>query len=62
MNAQQLWDTTMNPENRVLIRVNIEDAEKADAIFTKLMGTEVELRKNFIQSRAASVNIDDLDF
>jgi len=52
----------MNPENRVLIRVNIEDAEKADAIFTKLMGTEVELRKNFIQSRAASVNIDDLDF
>ena len=62
MNAQQLWDTTMNPDNRVLIRVNIEDAEKADAIFTKLMGTEVELRKNFIQSRAASVNIDDLDF
>ena len=62
MNAQQLWDTTMNPENRVLVRVNIEDAEKADAIFTKLMGQEVELRKNFIQSRAATVKIDDLDF
>ena len=62
MNAQQLWDTTMNPENRVLIRVNIEDAEKADAIFTKLMGQEVELRKNFIQSRASTVKIDDLDF
>ena len=62
MNAQQLWDTTMNPDNRVLVRVNIEDAEKADAIFTKLMGQEVELRKNFIQSRASSVKIDDLDF
>ena len=62
MNAQQLWDTTMNPDNRVLVRVNIEDAEKADAIFTKLMGQEVELRKNFIQSRASTVKIDDLDF
>ena len=62
MDATQLWETTMNPENRTLIKVNIEDAEKADAIFTKLMGTEVELRKNFIQSRAATVNLDDLDF
>ena len=40
----------------------IEDAEKADAIFTKLMGDEAELRKNFIQSRAATVDLDDLDF
>ena len=62
MDATQLWETTMNPENRTLIKVNIEDAERADAIFTKLMGTEVELRKNFIQSRAATVNLDDLDF
>jgi DNA gyrase subunit B len=62
MDADQLWETTMNPENRTIIRVNIEDAEKADAIFTKLMGQEVEMRKNFIQSRAASVNLDDLDF
>ena len=62
MDASQLWETTMNPENRTIIRVNIEDAEKADAIFTKLMGQEVEMRKNFIQSRAASVNLDDLDF
>ena len=62
MDATQLWDTTMNPENRVLIQTNIEDAEKADAIFTKLMGTEVEMRKNFIQSRATSVNMADLDF
>lgn len=59
MDAEQLWDTTMNPENRVLIRVNVEDAEKADAIFNKLMGTEVELRKSFIQTRAKFVK--DLD-
>ncbi|MBR5027082.1 type IIA DNA topoisomerase subunit B [Candidatus Saccharibacteria bacterium] len=62
MDAAQLWETTMNPANRVLIRVNIEDAEKADAIFTKLMGDQADLRKNFIQARAASVNLDDLDF
>lgn len=62
MDASQLWETTMKPENRVLIRVNIEDAEKADAIFSKLMGDQAELRKNFIQSRAASVDLDDLDF
>ena len=62
MDAAQLWETTMNPENRTLIRVNIEDAEKADAIFTKLMGSEAELRKHFIQSRAATVNLDELDF
>lgn len=59
MDAEQLWDTTMNPENRVLIQVRVEDAEKADAIFNKLMGTEVELRKNFIQTHAKFVK--DLD-
>src|SRR3990167_5965788 len=59
MNAEQLWDTTMNPQNRVLMQVRVEDAEKADAIFNKLMGTEVELRKNFIQTRAKFVK--DLD-
>lgn len=52
MDADQLWETTMDPANRVLVQVRIEDAEKADAIFSKLMGTEVEMRKNFIQSRA----------
>ena len=62
MDASQLWETTMNPENRILVRVNIEDAEKADAIFAKLMGDQAELRKNFIQARAASVDLDDLDF
>ena len=62
MDAAQLWETTMNPENRTLVEVNIEDAERADAIFTKLMGDSVELRKNFIQTNAAKVNVEDLDF
>ncbi len=61
MDADQLWDTTMNPENRVLSQVHIEDAERSDAIFTKLMGDEVSLRKTFIQARAKNANIDDLD-
>ena len=61
MDAEQLWETTMNPENRVLVQVNIEDAEKADAIFTKLMGDQVDLRKSFIQGRAKSLNIEELD-
>jgi DNA gyrase subunit B len=61
MDADQLWDTTMNPENRVLSQVHIEDAEHSDAIFTKLMGDEVSLRKAFIQTRAKNANIDDLD-
>ena len=55
MNAEQLWETTLDPENRVLVQVKVEDAEKADAIFNKLMGTEVELRKNFIQTNAKFV-------
>lgn len=59
MDAEQLWDTTMDPANRVLVQVKVEDAEKADAIFNKLMGTEVELRKNFIQTHAKFVK--DLD-
>ena len=61
MDAEQLWDTTMNPENRVLIQVKVEDAEKADAIFTKLMGDQVDLRKGFIQSRAKFVKLEELD-
>lgn len=61
MDAEQLWETTMNPENRVLIKVRVEDAEKADAIFNKLMGTEVDLRKSFIQTRAKFTNTEDLD-
>lgn len=59
MDADQLFDTTMDPEKRVLIQVRVEDAEKSDAIFNKLMGTEVELRKNFITTHAKFVK--DLD-
>jgi DNA gyrase subunit B len=59
MNPEQLWETTMDPENRVLLQVTIQDAEKADAIFNKLMGEEVSLRKNFIQTHAKDVtNLD----
>ena len=51
----------MNPENRVLVQVKLEDAERADAIFTKLMGDDVEVRKNFIQANANKVSLDELD-
>lgn len=61
MDAEQLWDTTMNPENRVLIKVKVEDAERADAVFTKLMGDEVSLRKSFIQAGAKKINLEELD-
>ncbi len=59
MNAEQLFESTMDPEKRVLVQIKIEDAEKADSIFNKLMGSEVEPRKNFITSRAKFVK--DLD-
>jgi len=61
MDAEQLWETTMNPENRVLIQVKVKDVEKADAIFTKLMGDQVDIRKAFIQSRAKYANLAELD-
>ncbi len=61
MDATQLWETTMNPENRVLVQLKLEDAERADAIFTKLMGSEVAMRKNFIQTNAKYVNLEELD-
>lgn len=61
MDATQLWETTMDPANRVLVQLKLEDAEKADAIFSKLMGSEVALRKSFIQSNAKYVNVEELD-
>lgn len=59
MDAEQLFETTMNPEKRVLVQVQVEDAERSDMIFNKLMGSEVEPRKNFIQTNAKFVK--DLD-
>ncbi len=59
MNAEQLWDTTMNPENRILLQVTIEDAQEADRVFDVLMGADVLPRKKFIQTHARSVqNLD----
>jgi DNA gyrase subunit B len=59
MNAEQLWETTMNPENRILLKVTMEDAFAADETFSKLMGEDVELRRQFIEENATLVK--DLD-
>ena len=61
MDASQLWDTTMDPAKRVLTQIKVADAERADAIFNKLMGDAVEPRKAFIQTRANTIKMEDLD-
>jgi DNA gyrase subunit B len=58
MNAEQLWETTMNPENRTLRQVTIESAAEADRIFSMLMGDEVPPRREFIEKHAKYANID----
>lgn len=58
MNAEELWETTMNPQTRRLLQINIEDAARADEVFTMLMGSEVPPRKRFIQTHAKEAIID----
>jgi DNA gyrase subunit B len=59
MNAEQLWETTMNPETRTLLRVDIEDAAEAETYFSKLMGEKVEPRRDWIRAEARKVqNLD----
>ena len=60
MNADELWDTTMDPEHRVLLQVTLDDAAQADELFSVLMGEDVESRRTFIQRNAKDVRFLDI--
>jgi DNA gyrase subunit B len=60
MNAAELWDTTMDPEHRILLQVTLDDAAQADELFTVLMGEDVEARRSFIQRNAKDVRFLDI--
>ena len=58
MNSEELWETTMDPNRRILKQVNVIDAQDADFVFDMLMGTDVPARKSFIQSHAKEATLD----
>ena len=60
MNAKELWDTTMDPERRILLQVTLDDAAQADELFSVLMGEDVEARRSFIQRNAKDVRFLDI--
>jgi DNA gyrase subunit B len=60
MNAEELWETTMNPEQRLMLQVTLDDAAQADEIFSTLMGEDVEQRRSFIQRNAKDVRFLDI--
>ena len=61
MNAEQLWETTMDPERRILIQLTMEDAIEAEKYFNDLMGEDSELRRKFIEETANLVKMEDID-